>query len=300
MTASNEADRRADAPSISGGPRIGLGAMPLSTSGRPSRTRAIETIHRALDAGIRLIDTADAYCLSSADTGHNEGLVAEAVSTWGGPTNEVVLATKGGHVRDRAGNWHTDGRPEHIIAAARASRERLKVTSIRLYYFHRPDPHVPFLESVGALATLLEEGVVRSVGLSNVDVQQLDEAAALVDVAAVQNSFSPYDDSSLPVIDWCEQRGVPFVAWAPLGGAQRAGALGSDPKTAPHAIIAAQLGVSVAQIVLAWAMAFSPVIVTIPGARRPESIVGAAKAASIQLNDLQMRELRSAFSTAGS
>jgi aryl-alcohol dehydrogenase-like predicted oxidoreductase len=273
--------------------------MPLSTQGRPARAQAMSTVHAALDAGIRMIDTADAYCRSSVDTGHNESLIAEAIATWGGPTAEVVIATKGGHVRDADGGWHTNGRRNHIEAAARASRQRLGVASIPLYYLHRPDPAVPFIESVGALAALRDQGVVQSVGLSNVDVRQLDAAAQIVPIAAVQNSFSPYDRSSVPVVEWCHDRSIPFVAWAPLGGAQRVRSLGSDRATAGHARVAAAHGVSVAQVVLAWALAFSPVMVLIPGARRAASILDAVAAASLELTNAELTELNESFAAPG-
>lgn len=272
--------------------------MPLSTQGRPDHAQAMSTVHAALNAGIRMVDTADAYCLSSADIGHNESLIAEAIATWGGPADEVVVATKGGHVRDADGGWQTNGRPEHIAAAARASRQRLGVASIPLYYLHRPDPAVPFSESVGALATLREQGIIQSVGLSNVDVRQLDAAAAVVPIAAVQNSFSPHDRSSVPVVEWCHDRSIPFVAWAPLGGAQRVQSLGSDRATASHARVAAVHGVSVAQTVLAWVLAFSPVMVVIPGARRATSIVDAAAAASLELSNDELQELNESFAGA--
>jgi aryl-alcohol dehydrogenase-like predicted oxidoreductase len=271
--------------------RVGLGAMPLSTAGRPDRETAIATVHAALDAGLDLIDTADAYCLAEADTGHNEVLVAEALASYGGAGAPVVVSTKGGHVRDANGGWHTDGRPEHILGAAEASRTRLGVDAIPLYSFHRPDPAVPFLESVGALRTLLDRGVVASVGLSNVDVSQLAAAAEIVPIAAVQNSFSPYDVSSRPVIEWCEAHEARFVAYAPLGGAERAGRLGDDAVTGPHAEVAARHGVSVAQVVLAWILSVSPVTVVIPGARRSATILDAIGAAALVLGPDEVESL---------
>ncbi|HEY4610324.1 MAG TPA: aldo/keto reductase, partial [Ilumatobacteraceae bacterium] len=146
--------------------RIGFGAMHLSERGRPARAEAIETIHTALDCGARLVDTADAYCRHAGETGHNEVLVAEAVSAWNGDRSSVTVATKGGHVRDRYGRWDVDGRPQHLMEAARASRQRLGVDTITLYQFHRPDPSVDFLSSVEALAQLQRHEVVSRVGLS--------------------------------------------------------------------------------------------------------------------------------------
>jgi len=256
--------------------------MPLSTDGRPPRAQAIDTIHAALDAGVRLVDTADAYCLTDADTGHNEALVADALATWAGPRDEVVVATKGGHVRDAQGGWATDGRPEHLADAARRSRDRLGVDRIRLYQFHRPDPLVPFERSVEAVAQLVDDGVVLDVGFSNVDVAQLEHARSVLTVASVQNEMSPYVPSA-DVVAWCEAHDVPFLAWAPLGGAGRAARLGEDATTQPFADLARRLGATTAQVVLAWLVARSPVIVPIPGARRPASILASVEAVGLHL-----------------
>jgi aryl-alcohol dehydrogenase-like predicted oxidoreductase len=169
---------------------IGLGAMPMSVQGRPDRPRAIATIHAALDAGITLIDTADAYCTSRVDTGHNERLVAEALQSRGAHHDEVLVATKGGHVRPDDGSWIIDGRPEHLKAACEASLRALDVDVIDLYQLHRPDPAIALAESVGAMADLRDEGRVRLVGLSNVNIDQIEEASAIVPVASVQNQLS--------------------------------------------------------------------------------------------------------------
>ncbi|MBU4336833.1 MAG: aldo/keto reductase, partial [Actinobacteria bacterium] len=142
------------------GPRtvsaIGLGGMPMSIEGRPDRARSIATIHAALDAGVTLIDTADSYHLKAGEVGHNEELIAEGLRTWGGDTSDVLVATKAGHLRPGDGTWTQDGRPEHVIAGAKASARRLGVEAIGLFQFHRPDPTVPFADSVGALRTLLD------------------------------------------------------------------------------------------------------------------------------------------------
>jgi len=269
--------------------------MPLSTSGRPARSASIATLHAAFDAGVRLVDTADAYCLTAADTGHNELLVAEAIAAWRGPRRDIVVATKGGHVRDARGRWHTDGRPEHLLSAAAASRDRLGVEAIPLYYFHRPDPSVPFARSIEALTVLLDMGVVCSVGVSNVDVEQLEVAIGIVPVAAVQNSFSPYDGSSREVLAWCDAHAMPFIAWAPLGGAGRAARLGADRQTRLHGELARARGVSVAQVVLAWILARSSVVSVIPGARRAASIIDGVAAESIVLEDDEIGQLDAQF-----
>ncbi len=153
---------------------IGLGAMPLSLDGRPDEDRAIRTIHAALDAGVNLIDTADAYARDERDVGHNERLIAKALR---GRRDGVIVATKGGHTRSGRA-WELDGRPEHIRAACEASLTALETDVIDLYQFHRPDPDVPYAESIGAFKELQDEGKVRWVGVSNANVEQLEEALA--------------------------------------------------------------------------------------------------------------------------
>ncbi|HEV2070367.1 MAG TPA: aldo/keto reductase [Acidimicrobiales bacterium] len=262
---------------------IGLGAMPMSLRGRPDRPRAMATIHAALDAGITLIDTADAYCTSRADTGHNERLVAEALRSRGTPHDEVLVATKGGHVRPDDGSWIVDGRPEHLRAACEASLKALDVDVIDLYQLHRPDPAVAFADSVGALADLREEGKVRLVGLSNVDIGQIDEACAIVPVASVQNQLSPAFRSSGTEVAHCQERGIAFLAWAPLGGTGSAAALGSTHRA--FAEVAHRHGVSPQQVALAWSLAQGEVVIPIPGASRPATITDSARAAELALDE---------------
>ncbi len=262
---------------------VGLGAMPMSLEGRPDRSQAIATVHAALDAGITLIDTADAYSTGGADTGHNERLVAEALRSWGSGHDDVLVATKGGHVRPGDGSWLVDGRPEHLKAACEASLVALGVEAIDLYQLHRPDPAVPFAESVGALAELRDEGKVRLVGLSNVSVEQIDEANRIVAVASVQNQFSPAFRSSGPELAHCRDHGIAFLAWGPLGGMGAAANLGSSHQA--FAEVARRHAVSPQQVALAWALAHAEVVIPIPGASRPSTIVDSARAAELALDD---------------
>jgi aryl-alcohol dehydrogenase-like predicted oxidoreductase len=265
---------------------IGLGGMPMSITGRPDRTQAIATIHAALDRGATLIDTADAYCLNADDTGHNEELIAEALRSWGGNRGDVLVATKGGHVRGRDGSWLTDGRREHLRAACEASLRRLGVDCIDLYQFHRPDPKVPFIESVGAVAELHDEGKVRLVGLSNVTVAQLEQAREIAPIASVQNQFSPDFRSSEPELERCAALGIAFLSWGPLGGVGASRQLGEwYPELAG---VAEQRGVSVAQVALAWELAKAPVVIPIPGSRRPETILDSLDAADLALTAEEM------------
>ncbi|MDP9019381.1 MAG: aldo/keto reductase [Actinomycetota bacterium] len=256
--------------------------MPLSRESRPHRPEAIRTVHAALDAGVTLIDTADAYCTGAGDTGHNERLVAEALRSWRGPRHEVLVATKGGHVRGTDGSWLLDGRPEHLKAACETSLSALGVEVIDLYHLHRPDPAVAFTESVGAIAELRDEGKVRLVGLSNVTVEQIEEASEIVAVSSVQNQFSPTFRSSADELAHCRRRSIALLAWGPLGGMGAAATLGSRHRA--FADVAMRRGVSPQQVALAWALAHGEVVIPIPGASRPATILDSARAAELVLD----------------
>lgn len=269
---------------------IGLGAMPMSLEGRPDRARALATIHAALAAGVTLIDTADAYSTGGNDTGHNERLVAEALRTWSGDRDDVVVATKGGHVRPGDGTWQVDGRPEHLRAACEASLRSLGVEAIGLYQFHRPDPSVPFAESIGALAELLAAGKIRMAGLSNVSISQIDEARTIVPVVSVQNQFSPAFRSSAAELAYCGGLGITFLAWSPLGGMGPAAELGTRHRA--FAQVAERHDVSPHQVALAWVLAQGDHVIPIPGSSRPETIRDSAAGADLALtpDDLALLE----------
>ena len=171
----------------------------MSIEGRPDTERSVATIHAALDAGVTLIDTADAYHQHADEVGHNEELIADALRSWGGDATSVLVATKGGHLRPGDGSWTRNGDPAYLKQAARDSARRLGVDAIGLYQFHRPDPKVPYAESVGALVELLDEGVIVRAGISNATVAQIDEANEVLGgrLVSVQNQFSPAFRSSL-------------------------------------------------------------------------------------------------------
>ena len=268
---------------------IGLGGMPLSIEGRPDEAQALRTVHAALDAGVTLLDTADAYCLGPDEVGHNERLLAKALASWSGDRDAVVLATKGGHTRPPDGSWALDGSREHLRAACEASLRALGVEAIGLYQFHRPDPQVPWAESVGALEELRQEGKVQLVGVSNADPDQIREAAATTALASVQNELSPRFRSSEPEVDLCAAEGIAFLPWSPLGGIAKAGELGSAH--AAFAEVAAERGVSPQQVCLAWLLAKAPVVIPIPGARRVESILDSVAAAELQLSPDELARL---------
>jgi aryl-alcohol dehydrogenase-like predicted oxidoreductase len=258
--------------------------MPLSHPDVVETRRAVATIHAALDAGANLLDTADAYC-PGEDMGHNERVVAKALE---GRRDDVVVATKGGHTRP-GGAWELDGRPEYLRAACERSLRALGTDRIDLYQFHRPDPEVPFAESVGAIAELRAEGKVRDVGLSNVTVEQLAEAEAIVPVAAVQNELSlafpgPIGRGEVAA---CAERGIAYLAWSPLGGV----GTGRDApgRNARIAELAERHGASPQQVTLAWLRALSPAVVPIPGSSRPETAAASMAAAGLVLTEEEAR-----------
>ncbi|MBN9153693.1 MAG: aldo/keto reductase [Microbacterium sp.] len=270
---------------------IGLGGMPMSIEGRPDRKRSIAAVHAALDAGVTLIDTADAYHRDADEVGHNEELIAEALRTYSDDTSDVLVATKGGHLRPGDGSWTQNGRPEYLKEAVKESARRLGVDAIGLYQFHRPDPAVPYADSVGALRDLLDEGVIRMAGVSNANVAQIDLANDVLGgrLVSVQNQFSPAFRSSLGELEHCAALGIAFLPWSPLGGIRRAGAVGENH--AAFQDVADARGVSPQQIALAWELALAPVVIPIPGASRPESVLDSVQAVDIELTADELRAL---------
>ncbi|MFJ4482957.1 aldo/keto reductase [Streptomyces longwoodensis] len=269
---------------------IGLGGMPMSIEGRPDEERSLATLRAALDAGVTLIDTADAYHRDADEVGHNETLIAKALAGHD-RGRDVLVATKGGHLRPGDGSWTLDGSPAHLKRACEESLKRLGVEAIGLYQFHRPDPRVPYAESVGALRDLLDEGKIRMAGVSNANPEQIREANDVLGgrLVSVQNQFSPAFRSSEPELRLCDELGIAFLPWSPLGGISRAAELGSA--YAPFARIAEAHGVSPQRVCLAWMLAKSPVVVPIPGASRPETIRDSATAPELRLSATELAEL---------
>lgn len=268
---------------------IGFGAMAMSRVIGFDRERSIETVHAAIDAGVTLIDTADVYG-PPGGVGINESLVAQALACYPGSVDHVVVATKGGHTRD-GDNWWVDGSPDHLRRACEASLRRLGMQRLPLYQHHRPDPQVPYAECMRGLEALLDAGLVRRVGISNANQEQIGLAHSLLGdrLVCVQNEFSPWFRSSRPEIELCERLGLAFMAWSPLGGAADAKDIGSDH--APMAAIAAERGVSPQRVCLAWELSVSPVVIPIPGASRPGSILDSAAAVELDLTDREVRLL---------
>jgi aryl-alcohol dehydrogenase-like predicted oxidoreductase len=269
----------AGAPSA---PAVGYGGMHLSLKDRPPEPQSVQVIRAALDAGVRLIDTADVYCLDDSDIGHNERLISEALRGWRGDRASVLVATKGGLTRP-GGRWESDGRPEHLRAACERSLRALGVDRIDLYQLHAPDPAVPFEESVGALADLRKAGKIRWIGLSNVSVRQIRIAQAIVPITSVQNRLNPFFREGLEdgVVGYCEGQGIGFLAYSPTGGGRLNRKLPDHPVLRP---MAARLGVSAHALVLAWVLAQSPAVIVIPSARRVEHALDSVSAGEVELS----------------
>ena len=274
---------------------IGLGGMAMSLSSRPPEEQSIRTIHAALDAGVNFIDTADAYSADSTDFGHNERLIAKALE---GRRDGVIIATKGGHTRTADGGWELDGRPEYIKRACEKSLQALGTDRIDLYQYHRPDPDVPYAETIGAFKELQDEGKVRWIGISNANTEQIEETRSIVDLVAVQNQLSLEYGSPIGKgeVELCERHGIAFLPWSPFGGISKAAhAPGAHD---PVREIAASHGVSPQRVVLAWLLALSPVMIPIPGASRPESITDSVKAVELELSHEELQAIGGIAQTA--
>ncbi len=265
--------------------RLGYGAMQLcgpGVVGPPTdRDGAIDVLRTVVDMGVNFIDTADAY-----GPFVNEDLIAEALFPY---TDDLVLATKGGLVRLPDGSWEPNGRPEHLKAAAEASIGRLGVDALPLYQLHRPDPDVPFAESVGALADLQTEGKVRFVGLSNVDLAQLREAQEIVDIVSVQNPYNLHDRHNEDVLRACEGDRLAFLPYFPLKG------FGYAKGTPALTEVGAAHDATAAQAALAWLLGRSPVMLPIPGTSSLSHLRENVAAAALTLSEAE-RERLDAFS----
>jgi aryl-alcohol dehydrogenase-like predicted oxidoreductase len=273
---------------------IGIGGMPMSIEGRPAEERSISAIHAALDAGVTLIDTADAYHRDADEVGHNESLFARALASYPGDTSAVLVATKGGHLRPGDGSWTLNGSPDYLKQACEASLKRLGVEAIGLYQFHRPDPQVPYAESVGTLRELLDEGKIVRAGISNANPEQIRLSREILgeDLVSVQNQFSPAFRSSEPELELCRELGLAFLPWSPFGGITNAAGLGE--RFAAFAQIGAAHAVSPQRVCLAWMLAKAPNIIPIPGSTRPETILDSLAAEQLELAPEELARLDAA------
>ena len=235
--------------------RLGFGAMRVTGEGvwgePKNHAEAIRVLRRAVEIGVNFIDTADSY-----GPHVSERLLAEALHPY--PAG-LVIATKGGLTRSGPGQWHPDGRPAYLTAACEGSLKRLKLDRIDLYQFHRPDPAVPFEDSVGALAALQQAGKIRHLGLSNVSVAQLAAAQKIAPVVTVQNRYNLKDRASEAVLRACESQGIGFMPWAPLKHDDAA------INRALAEVAGVRGGITPGQVALAWLLAHSPVMLPIPG-----------------------------------
>jgi aryl-alcohol dehydrogenase-like predicted oxidoreductase len=262
--------------------RLGFGAMRITGDGiwgeprDPNEARAV--LRRAVELGTNFIDTADAY-----GPFVSERLIREALYPY---PRGLLIATKGGLVRPRRGEWLEDGRPEHLRAACEASLTRLKLERIDLYQYHRPDPQVPYEDSIGELARLQKEGKIRHIGVSNVDPQKLAKARAIVKVVSVQNLYNVVDRSADEVLAICEREGIAFIPWAPL--AQGARASGTNRRLLALEAIAKERNIDSNRANLAWLLARSPVMLPIPGTSRVEHLEDNVKAGEVRLTGEEM------------
>ena len=263
--------------------RLGFGAMRITGPGiwgdPPDHDEAIAVLRRAVDLGVNFIDTADSY-----GPFVSERLIAEALHPY---PDDLVIATKGGLQRTGPGKWPADGRPQHLRAACDGSLERLRLDQIPLYQFHRPDPNVPFEDSVGMLVELKNEGKIRHIGLSNVNEQQLDTAMHMTPIVSVQNRYSRVDRSSESMLDRCEQESIAFLPWAPIES-------GQIHRDASITRVATAHGATPNQVALAWLLARSPVMVPIPGTGSVAHLEENEAAVEVALTPAEVAELRAA------
>jgi pyridoxine 4-dehydrogenase len=262
--------------------RLGFGAMRITGKGiwgepeNPEEARAV--LKRAVELGINLIDTADSY---GPDV--SERLIRETLHPY---PEDLVIATKGGLLRDGPGQWRRDARPEHLREACEGSLKRLKVDRIDLYQLHRIDPRVPAEEQLGALAELREEGKIYHLGLSEVSVEEIQRAQQIVPIVSVQNRYNLTDRGSEDVLDFCEREGIGFIPWFPLATADLTRPGG------PLDEIAARHDASPGQVALAWLLWRSPVMLPIPGTSSVEHLEENVAATSLELDEEEFAELR--------
>lgn len=269
---------------------IGLGGMPLSLSERPPESQAIAVIHRALNLGVTLIDTADSYCKDESDKHHNERLIHKALQQYDGDTSQVIVATKGGLMRPN-GSWTRNGNPDHLRDTIRISFEALGgAKPIDVWQYHAPDPDYTIEESLAPAKEAVEAGLIRFVGVSNFSVEQIKRARDVVDIVSVQNQYNPWHRQPEVdgVLEYCETEGLTFFPWSPLGGSRRVGSLEAIPVIAK---LAQEKGISVYQLVLAWLQAKSPCIVPIPGASKTSSIENSVGAVEVNLSPSEVERI---------
>jgi aryl-alcohol dehydrogenase-like predicted oxidoreductase len=282
---------------------VGLGCMPLSNIKMVDhRERAIATVHHAIDLGITLLDTANVYSPTWDTFGHNETLVAEAVRTYSGKADisKVIIATKGGIIKPAENVVERDGTREGLLKACEASLKRLNTSSIELYQFHRHDPSVTYTEQMLSLKALKDAGMVKRIGLSNAQGPELDIALEILGgpndggVVSIQNEYSPRYRGEQDVLDKCAELGIAFLPWSPLGGAAQAGEVGS--RYSDFAAVATEVGATAQEVVLAWLLALTPVMIPIPGATKTATVDSIIRSTALKLTSAQVERLTAADS----
>ncbi|MFT5451819.1 MAG: aryl-alcohol dehydrogenase-like predicted oxidoreductase [Enterobacterales bacterium] len=266
---------------------IGLGAMPLSLAGRPDEIEALDVINTFIDGGGDFIDTANVYCADETDVGHNEKLIAKALSR---SDNQIIVATKGG-LRRPTDNWTVDASPAWLRHSCEKSLVDLNSDSIFLYQLHAPDPEVPLMDSIGELAKLKDEGKIQHIGLSNVTVEHIELALSITHIISVQNRCNLFERTSFKngVVDFCENNNITFIAHSPVGGHYQ-------HKQHSENILLKRLSekfdTSSYQIMIAWLLHKSSSIFPIPGASKASSIKGSIQALNVELSkeDMQLLE----------
>jgi aryl-alcohol dehydrogenase-like predicted oxidoreductase len=264
-------------------PSIGLGCMRLSTERDRDEASAVGVLHAAFDAGLTLLDTADAYAWDDGELGHNERLISRALATWTGDRSRVRVATKGG-LRRPDGRWEADGRAKHLVDACNSSRRALGVERLDLYQLHAPDPRTSLATSVRALASLKRDGLIEEVGLCNVTVGQIEQARRITEITSVQVELSIWNDDHLlsGVTNYCLANRLQLLAYRPLGGPARRSRTRTDPTLAA---VARRHDATPFEVALAWLMDLSDLITPIPGATREETVQSIARSRLIRLAD---------------
>jgi aryl-alcohol dehydrogenase-like predicted oxidoreductase len=282
---------------------VGLGCMPLSNIKMVDhREQAIATVHHAIDSGITLLDTANVYSPTWDTFGHNETLVAEAMRTYSGKADisKVIIATKGGIIKPAENVVERDGTREGLLKACEASLKRLNTSSIELYQFHRHDPSVTYTEQMLSLKALKDAGMVKRIGLSNAQGPELDIALEILGgpndggVVSIQNEYSPRYRGEQDVLDKCAELGIAFLPWSPLGGAAQAGEVGS--RYSDFAAVATEVGATAQEVVLAWLLALTPVMIPIPGATKTATVDSIVRSSALKLTSAQVDRLTAADS----
>jgi len=261
--------------------RIGYGAMRVIEDpniwGPPKdKANAHRVLRRAYELGANFFDTAESYGPHTSEI-----CIAEAMHPY---PKDLVIGTKCGLVRPKPSRWDEDGRPEKLRQDLEGSLKRLTLERIDLYQLHAPDPSVPYEDQIGTLADFQREGKVRHVGLSNVTVKQLDDARKIIPIVSVQNRYNLGDRSSEDVLKACERLGIAFLPWYPLNA-------GSSLTTAKVKALAQKLGATPSQVVLAWLLKKSPVMLPIPGTGSVAHLEENMQAASLELSDADFKML---------